>query len=52
MEVNMKEITCKICGFITYSDEDMIRHLSGKQHCKVENCNLEILVVKRKRKKG
>ncbi len=41
-----RELTCKICGFVTYNDEDMIDHLAHTQELEQENCNLQILEVK------
>ena len=38
-----KEIKCLVCGFITYSNNDMIEHLSHTQKEKQENCNIKIL---------
>lgn len=43
---NKEKLTCKICGFITYSDKDIAEHLSDyrkKGRTKFENCNIKII---------
>jgi len=36
-------IYCKICGFITNDNEDMIKHLSQTHKLKEENCDKKVL---------
>ena len=40
-----KKITCGKCGFITYSPEDMILHLSCTQPIPEENCRERYVIV-------
>jgi hypothetical protein len=43
-----KEITCRICGFITLSYKDMVEHLAQKQKYSEENCEKKVLEIKEK----
>ena len=43
---------CKICGFMTKSDEDIVRHLAKNYKIPEENCTIQIIQIKREETNG